>query len=228
MSRRELVRFKNFLKIFYTARFLFPRFYSQTGEDMILNQMLGKRRGAYIDIGSGHPIWYSNTYYFYRRGWNGILIDPIRQNIKYSRYLRPRDITILGAVSIKESKGTFYEFKNYEYSTLDELLYRKRMAAGLEFKSTYEVKIINFDTIIKLVDINSLVVLSIDTEGFELQILKGINFETFTPTIILVEELKLPKEKISEVYNLLTEKGYELYAFTGYTAIYTHHTFTSY
>ena len=190
--------------------------------------MLGKRRGAYIDIGSGHPIWYSNTYYFYRRGWNGILIDPIRQNIKYSRYLRPRDITILGAVSIKESKGTFYEFKNYEYSTLDELLYRKRMAAGLEFKSTYEVKIINFDTIIKLVDINSLVVLSIDTEGFELQILKGINFETFTPTIILVEELKLPKEKISEVYNLLTEKGYELYAFTGYTAIYTHHTFTSY
>jgi hypothetical protein len=150
------VRFKNFLKIFYTARFLFPRFYSQTGEDMILNQMLGKRRGAYIDIGSGHPIWYSNTYYFYRRGWNGILIDPIRQNIKYSRYLRPRDITILGAVSIKESKGTFYEFKNYEYSTLDELLYRKRMAAGLEFKSTYEVKIINFDTIIKLVDINSL------------------------------------------------------------------------
>jgi len=222
------VQFKKFLKIFYTARFLFPKFYSQTGEDMILNQMLGKRKGVYIDIGSGHPIWYSNTYYFYRRGWNGILIDPIRRNIKYSRYLRPRDSTILGAVSVKESNGTFYEFKSYEYSTLDELLYRKRLAAGLDFKSSYPVRIINFDTIIKIVDINSLIVLSIDTEGYELQILKGINFETFTPSIILVEELKLPKEKISEVYDLLNENGYDLYAFTGYTAIYAHQTFTSY
>lgn len=190
--------------------------------------MLGKRKGVYIDIGSGHPIWYSNTYYFYRRGWSGLLIDPIRRNIKYSRYLRPRDTTILGAVSVKEANATFYEFKSYEYSTLDEFLYKKRLAAGLELKSSYQVKIINFDAIIKLVEINSLMVLSIDTEGHELQILKSINFETFTPSIILVEEIMSPKEKNSEVYNLLTEKGYELHAFTGYTAIYNHATFTSF
>jgi hypothetical protein len=87
---------------------------------MILNQMLGNRKGVYIDIGSGYPIWYSNTYYFYRRGWSGVLIDPIWRNIKYSRYLRPRDISILGVVADKESDGTFYEFNSYEYSTLDE------------------------------------------------------------------------------------------------------------
>jgi FkbM family methyltransferase len=222
------VRFKNFLKTFYTARFLFPKFYSQTGEDMILNQMLGSRKGVYIDIGSGRPIWYSNTYYFYRRGWSGVLIDPIWQNIKYSRYLRPRDIAILGVVADKESDGTFYEFNSYEYSTLDESVYRKRLAAGLEFKSSYPVKTINFDSIIKQVDKNSLIVLSIDTEGYEMQILNDINFETFTPSIILVEELKLPKKNSSQVYDLLTENRYGLYAFTGYTAIYTHQTFTAF
>jgi hypothetical protein len=228
LLKRGLFRFKNFLKIFYTAKILFPRFYSQTGEDMILNQMLGKRRGMYVDIGSGNPIWNSNTYFLYRRGWSGVLIDPIEKNIKYSRMVRPRDKSILGVVSSKEISQTFYEFKAYEYSTLDKSLYTERLAAGLELKASYEVKVINFENIAALVDTDLILVLSIDAEGSELQILKGINFKTFAPSIILVEELKFEMLKTSEVFDLLTQKGYELKAFTGYTSVYNHKSFKAF
>ncbi len=190
--------------------------------------MLGKRRGMYVDIGSGNPIWNSNTYFLYRRGWSGVLIDPIEKNIKYSRMVRPRDKSILGVVSSKEISQTFYEFKAYEYSTLDKSLYTERLAAGLELKASYEVKVINFENIAALVDTDLILVLSIDAEGSELQILKGINFKTFAPSIILVEELKFEMLKTSEVFDLLTQKGYELKAFTGYTSVYNHKSFKAF
>ena len=53
------------------------RFYSQTGEDAILAHLLFDHDcGFYVDVGAFHPIQYSNTYYFYRRGWTGINIEP--------------------------------------------------------------------------------------------------------------------------------------------------------
>ena len=190
--------------------------------------MLGKRRGMYVDIGSGNPIWNSNTYFLYRRGWSGVLIDPIEKNIKYSRMVRPRDKSILGVVSSKETSRTFYEFKAYEYYTLDKSLYTERLAAGLELKASYQVKVINFETISALVDTDLILVLSIDAEGSELQILKGINFKTFVPSIILVEELHFEMLRTSKVFDLLTQKGYELKAFTGYTSVYIHKNFKAF
>ena len=190
--------------MFITARFLFTRFYSQTGEDMILNQMLGKRKGTYIDIGSGYPIWYSNTYFLYRHGWTGVLVDPIGRNVKYSKFVRPRDTVVHAAVSDLAGTKKFYEFKNYAYSTFDVSLYESRIASGLELKSSYEVEMINFGNLIDLIPQNSLTILSIDVEGYELNILKSIDFNSFSPAIIVVEELDSPFHH-SSIRELLTK-----------------------
>lgn len=218
---------KDFAKIFATAAWLYPRFYSQTGEDMILNQMLGKRKGVYIDIGSGYPIWYSNTYFLYRRGWNGILVDPIRRNILFSKILRPRDKAVLGAISKNEGKGIFHEFENYAYSTLDSTVIESRLAAGLKLRATYTVELILLESLVSQLPIDSLVVLSIDTEGQELEILESIDFNLFTPAIILVEELVSPLVT-SIIREKMTEKGYTLHAYTGFTSVYRNMFFESY
>ena len=53
------------------------RSYSQEGEDMILRRIFGdKRLGFYVDVGAHDPRRFSNTYYFYKRGWRGINIEP--------------------------------------------------------------------------------------------------------------------------------------------------------
>ena len=52
--------------------------YSQNGEDLILNRFLeNKEKGFFIDVGAHHPIRFSNTYFFYKKGWSGINIDAM-------------------------------------------------------------------------------------------------------------------------------------------------------
>ena len=51
--------------------------YSQTGEDLILDILLkDKPKGFYIDIGGNHPKKFNNTFLFYKKGWDGINVEP--------------------------------------------------------------------------------------------------------------------------------------------------------
>jgi hypothetical protein len=44
---------------------------------MILRRIFESRgAGFYVDVGAHHPRRYSNTNYFYKRGWKGINIEP--------------------------------------------------------------------------------------------------------------------------------------------------------
>ena len=50
--------------------------FSQEGEDLILQRYFeGKTKGFFVDIGAHHPIRFSNTYHFYRRGWRGMVVQ---------------------------------------------------------------------------------------------------------------------------------------------------------
>ena len=74
--------------------------FAQEGEDMILKRIFeGVRSGFYIDIGAFHPSKFSNTYYFYLRGWSGINIDPQPGVKSLFDKMRPRDINLELAIS---------------------------------------------------------------------------------------------------------------------------------
>ena len=97
-----------------------PKWYSQTGEDRLIAKYLPEGTGKYLDIGAGLPIRGSNTYFLYKRGWSGVVLDPISLNIKLSRTFRPRDIRFQTCVGISETEIFFYEFIPYGYSTIEE------------------------------------------------------------------------------------------------------------
>ena len=85
----------NFLEVLKTTLKLLLRrsvisSYSQFGEDAVLQHLLKKSTGTFVDIGAYHPVLYSNTYAFYRRGWSGIVIDPNPRFKKLYRLFRPR------------------------------------------------------------------------------------------------------------------------------------------
>lgn len=67
------------------------RTFSQEGEDALAAKYLPEKSGSYIDIGSGRPASGNNTYYFYRRGRRGILIDSLANNRRMSQKLRKSD-----------------------------------------------------------------------------------------------------------------------------------------
>ena len=69
--------------------------YSQEGEDMVLYRIFEKQKsGFYVDIGAYHPKRFSNTYFFYKRGWRGINIEPNPEAIKLFKKYRVGDINL--------------------------------------------------------------------------------------------------------------------------------------
>ena len=55
-----------------------PLSYTQNLEDYHLAlAFAGQERGFYIDIGAGHPVADNVSLWFYERGWNGIVDEPI-------------------------------------------------------------------------------------------------------------------------------------------------------
>ena len=91
----------------------FFRSYSQWGEDSIVSQFIYDDDWTYIDIGSSHPVHGNDTFFLYRRGCRGILVDPIEHNQKLTQQIRPRDKFILGLISDKGEKN-FISFQMVE------------------------------------------------------------------------------------------------------------------
>ena len=93
--------------------------FSQEGEDLIINRILKTKKIKYdeifyLDIGSGHPIKYSNTFYFYIRGSKGIAVDAFEKNIKLHRLLRPRDKSFDLILGNDEKLIDYYVFNQSE------------------------------------------------------------------------------------------------------------------
>ena len=166
--------------------------YAQNGEDMILRSFLPNvKKGLYIDVGAHHPQRFSNTYFFYRKGWQGINIDAMPGSMEAFKKERPRDINIEAAISNQEEELTFYIFNDPALNTFSEkdanyfdrngdfrLIEKKKittcMLSSVLDKYLPEHRKIDF--------------LSIDAEGWDLHVLKSNNWDKYIPEIVLVEE----------------------------------------
>jgi len=115
-------------------------YYGQFGEDVILQAILESRylgadkartadysrdksfpTGFYVDVGAFAPKQYSNTFWFYKRGWRGINIDATPGSMKIFEKVRRRDINIEALVSSRQDEVVFYTWGNPTvFNTLSE------------------------------------------------------------------------------------------------------------
>jgi len=80
-------------------------------------------------------------------------------------------------------------------------------------KGTKEIEMITFEDIIKKYAVKKIDLLSIDVEGWDMEILKSIDFEKMRPAIICTETKKYDdniSEKDTPTAILLKSKGYLL------------------
>jgi hypothetical protein len=208
----------------YWLRILQPKWYSQTGEDQLISKYLPEGKGSYVDIGAGLPIRGSNTYFLYKRGWRGIVVDPISINIKLSKLFRPLDLRLQICVGIKKGEVEFFGFIPYGYSTIDAsvaAMLGESKIAKLRSRSRMSVSPASDF----MPDMNPLdpTLLSIDIEGADYDALCSINWERTKPRVICVEEWSGPST-FSEIRKLLVGHGYELKEKSDLSSIYVHET----
>ncbi len=196
--------------------------YAQEGEDLILNRFLeNKEKGFYIDIGAHHPKRFSNTYIFYKKGWEGINIDAMPGSMKAFEQERPRDINLELGVSKEKKELTYYIFNEPALNTFSKTEAEKKDGLN-NYRIVEQKKILTFplvDILSKhIINNSSIDFMSIDVEGLDLEVLQSNDWKKYRPTLLLVEDLK--KQSLAEfqnsspVFHFLKEKNYELVAKT--------------
>lgn len=125
--------------------------YSQNGEEFFLKvKFTDKAKGFYVDIGSYHPFRFSNTYWAYTRGWNGINIEPNIDNFELFQIFRPRDINIQCGISNVEGVMKYYRFEEPALNTFDaDCAQIYEQVEKQEIKEILDVKVRRLDTILR-------------------------------------------------------------------------------
>lgn len=198
--------------------------YSQCGEDMIcdfLFSWLGVSQISYLDIGAHHPKWLSNTYYFYERGCNGVLVEPDEDLCVRLRQERPRDTILNIAVSAAgEGQIDMYVMSSRTLNTLDRAQAEELVSGGRErIEAIRSVCLSGINVVLKeKFGSTKPNFVSLDIEGLDFEILSAWDFEAFRPEVFCVETLTYTEDnserKIVEIIDLMISKGYRVYADT--------------
>ena len=215
----------NFIKLIRKTFFkkINKNFYSQFGEDKILNEIIDKnyKNGFYVDVGCFHHKKYSNTYLLFKKGWSGINIDLEQDKIDVFNLARPYDHNILSAVSDVSQKLTVYKTDEYGVGTTTEKSLVKDMNNVID---TFDINSMTLNNIIENSPFNNkeIDLLNIDTEGNDYSVLMSLNLDKYKPKIIIIEShLKNINEIIKcDIYNYLSSKNYKLRSWNFYSLIF--------
>lgn len=200
--------------------------YSQEGEDMILRRLFeNQQTGFYVDVGAHHPMRFSNTYFFYKKGWNGINIDAMPGSMKLFNKFRPRDINIEKPVSETKQVLTYYAFNEPALNGFSKELSDERNGKGNYFvKFTKDIETSTLEEILdnNLPNNQQIDFLSIDVEGLDFMVLKSNNFTKYRPKVILIEIIgsSLSDIENNDISKFLKDHRYSIYAKTVNTVIF--------
>jgi FkbM family methyltransferase len=209
--------------------------YSQCGEDMIINflaRAIGlEENWSWIDVGANHPMSISNTALFYKQGRHGINIEanPLLINKFYQE--RKRDINLNIAIAEKSGVMDFYIMQTATLSTLSKEQALEYESMGYKISKVISVQTMTLtDVVNKYCEGVFPSFLSLDAEGYDLTVLKTINWNKTFPKIICVENVSLSKRienhfnsmQKNELTMYLKSKNYSIIAFTMINAIFVH------
>lgn len=203
------------------------RSYSQEGEDMILKRVFEKKHtGFYVDVGAHHPMRFSNTYFFYKKGWRGINVDAMPGSMALFRIFRRRDVNLEIPISAEGKILTYYVFNEPALNGFDVDLSAARNLNSNQYKilGTIDLPTRRLDSVLNehLPTGQEIDFLSIDVEGLDLEVLKSNDWTKYKPDVILVEVLGSTLADIegNEITGFLDSHGYKIYAKTVNTVIY--------
>ena len=211
------------LNLLHKKLFFKKKYFSFSGVDVIIENIFRNQEfGFYIDVGCQHPIKNNNTLILYNKGWKGINIDLDKDNIDLFKKSRPNDENVNIAVSneIKEVDLYFYHKKS-PINTIDKKTSQFQKAKVSSIKKIKTDTLNNILSSSKYTNIK-IDLLSVDVEGHEIQVLEGLDFIRYKPSIIVVEYLDLNVSKLevknlsiqniinSKIYKFLTQKNYTL------------------
>lgn len=196
--------------------------YAQNFEDVILHRaLMDVEAGFYVDVGANDPDVDSVTRFFYENGWSGINIEPVGHWHNKLSLRRTRDINLALAAGPEPGTLTFYEVVGTGLSTMDSALARYYQEDGGHEVIVQEVAISPLNAVCAEHRKGPIHFLKIDVEGFEGQVLKGLDLSVIRPWIILIEAVNpITREMDCPWDDSLLHAGYSAVYFDGLNRYY--------
>jgi len=181
--------------------------------DILFNK---KTDGFFIELGANDGLLQSNTAFFEKnRNWKGILIEPCVYNYNKCKINRPNSICYNCACVSNEYKNSTIEGDFLIENDSNESLMFSINSIRRNKKNLISVSAITLE---KILD-NELItadidLLSLDVEGYEYEVLQGLNLNKYKPTYLLIEIYNNQYEKLINYLNCFNYKL--LTNFSGY------------
>jgi FkbM family methyltransferase len=169
--------------------------------------------GFFVELGAYDGVNQNNTYWLEQHGWRGLLIEPVPD--VYEACIRNRPLAkVIRCACVSPS----YMEPEVEmiYSGLMSIVRgaRRSDAADEEWvrrgeeiqdltRYSFRAPARTLGSVLVEHDVGRIDLLSVDAEGFEQQILEGLDFRTQRPANLLVEE-----SDTSDLAAFLAERGY--------------------
>jgi FkbM family methyltransferase len=198
-----------------------PRFgvlsYAQQGEDLVIAQIFGQLRlglPSYVDIGAHHPIINSNTFFFYAQGARGLLVEPNPAYAALLRRVRPLDTVLEAGIGFEDGvvEADYWVVKGdgqlntFSKEQADEIV---RRAGPQAITRVIKRPLVNVNTALaEHFPREGPSLLSVDTEGLDLNILRALDFDRFRPKVVCAETCGMDGQVLQPILDLMQSHGY--------------------
>jgi FkbM family methyltransferase len=174
-------------------------FYAEHNIDQIIREKYFtdySYKGTILEVGAATPTYLSMTKHFKENGWRAVHVEPnpifIQNHLDVKNEIYPYacgehdadnvDFTVVSSNNGEITDHSYSSFNVKEgYKDLDPNYFNSLK------KTIIKVNCRKLDSILTEANINNIDVLSIDTEGWEIEVMKGLT--KIEPKVIILENL---------------------------------------
>jgi FkbM family methyltransferase len=152
-----------------------------------LSNYLNFKDGVFIEVGANDGVAQSNTYYLEKiLKWKGYLIEAIPELSERCKTNRRRSLVFNCALVSPEDHGKDIKI-NYDKDSRGLMSKIGDCGQRSGFCETVSVRGRTLTDVLEQASAQKVDFFSLDVEGFELEVLKGLDLNKYRPTLILVE-----------------------------------------
>ena len=159
--------------------------YSQNREDEIIANWFGQYVGTVLEIGANDGVTYSNSLHLIEKGWSAVLVEPSARVFwkMCDRHKGSKNVIVVNAAIAEHvGSGVLYDSGDFLLKGTSSLLSTMKPSeikrwGDVQFEETH-ISVLTFYQLLQDVPYKQFDFISIDCEGYDLEVLRQIELDS--------------------------------------------------